>query len=624
MEQNKVEKSQQELFLEFIQTEIGRKISNYLYSLMKLANKCQGVVVFLSRKGYWLYRVFRKYNPWGEDLFQGVTIVSDRYVVKWVNESWHKKNIFIVDDTLTTGTAMFTIYQKMKQQYPEADVVTVAMFSLMTKSELKEKYEKRVEEKEQDAGELMEDYQKFLDSLMFGEISLPADLGWLSYNQIALFQKLLTPYVVDLPLLQNKKGTTISSEKFQRLKGIKSGWQYEDNSYKLYDIEIAEENVESVYCGFFQCTNPFLLQSMGKYVFQMVVKCRYENLQDGSTELIFTPFAVLKSMEWLDALKICLELYKGTSFGEYLLRKLDGGGKEEEKYGILIYRSIVYFLSIYGGELFREALKSDYQINDIIFNVELLQENSEKVFIETIEEIIKTWTEKDYRDRIYASGMVSPVGEPIEYTDERKLTEEMARTVYFKMYQEVIERKRADGSDGFVSLEDLFISAESVMPELPKTARLKLFMKALLQMLDQSVLGNRLICEHRYISRGFRFGENSDVAIPFYNEYIYGGVLELYTRCRRIYANDSWKEKFFEGIRLLLRGIETRARNNGYLNLFFSEWELQCNQWYFSNRGGKEDFHSLVENKSFRLNYGQRSRTIEEDILSCVDEIVRC
>lgn len=625
-EQNQEIAYEKRQFLEFIRTDIGRKIKDYLYSLMKQAKRSGGIIVFLSRKGYWLYRVFKKYASWMEE-FDHICVFSDRYVAKWINDSWKEKIIYIVDDTVTSGSTMFSVYQKIREQYPLSEVVTVAIFSLVTKSELKENYVRQLSGGSQ---EKIEKYQEFLDTLIFGEVSMPAALGWLSYNQIALFQQLLTPYVIDLPLMnliKTEGKLFLSLEEFEGLKEIKGNWQYVDNSYMLSDIEITNGNIESVHCGFFQYTDSSFLQSMARYVFQMVVKCHYKSLPGGDIDLVFTPFAVLKSMEWQEAKEVCLKLYEKTEFGNWLWNALSRepeNSQMEIKYGVLVFRAIVYFFSMYGGQLFKEALEISYQIN-IEFNLELLEENSAEPFINTVKTIRKEWKETDFRDRIYAVEAVDYTCEPVDYTGETEFSVDQERRVYFKVYKEVIDRKRdgkkADENSGFVSLEDLYKSAELEMRDLPKAARYRLFMKALLQMLDKSILGNRLICEGRQISRGFRFGENSDIALPFYNGYIYEGVLELYNRYKSIYSEELLKEKFPEGIRLLMKGIAARARNKGYFNLLISEWELQRNEWYFSDRSG--DFVSLVENKSFRLDYGQRNKVVVEDILFCVDEIVR-
>lgn len=628
-EQNQDIEYEKDLFLTFIKTDIGKKINNYLYSLVEQVKSSGGVVVFLSRKGYWLYRFFRKYVLW-RNCFNGMTAVSDRYVAKWVNKDWKGRTIYIVDDTVTSGSTMFSVYQKIREQYPSSKIVTVAIFSLVTKSELKENYVRQLSSDSQEKIEIVEKtekYQEFLNTLIFGEVSMPTALGWLSYNQIALFQQLLSPYVIDLPLMKNENERPLALEKFEELKEIKGNWLYVDNSYRLSDIDITEGNIENVQCGFFQYTDSSFLQSMTEYVFQMVVKCHYKRIHGEKIELIFTPFAVLKSMEWQKAKDICLKLYEKTNFGKWLLEALNNESESSQgeiEHGVLVYRAIVYFFSMYGGQLFKETLESSYGIN-INFDLELLNENSSEPFIGTAKKIGDEWKETDFRDRIYAAGIGDYTCEPMDYTDETAFNAKQERSVYFEVYKEVIRRKRegskADPYSGFVSLEDLYRNAEPTMQDLSKAARYRLFMKVLLQMLDKSVLGNRLICKGGYISRGFRFGENSDIALPFYNGYIYEGVLELYNQYKSIYPKDLLKEEFPEGITLLMKGIAARARNNGYLNLLISEWELQCNQWYFSDCNG--DFASLVENKSFRLDYGRRNKAVVEDILFCVDEIVR-
>ena len=43
------------VFMEFFKTRIGQAINETLKNILKSAKNAGGVVIFLSRKGYWLY-----------------------------------------------------------------------------------------------------------------------------------------------------------------------------------------------------------------------------------------------------------------------------------------------------------------------------------------------------------------------------------------------------------------------------------------------------------------------------------------------------------------------------------------------------------------------------------------
>lgn len=58
-------------------------------------------------------------------------------------------------------------------------------------------------------------------------------------------------------------------------------------------------------------------------------------------------------------------------------------------------------------------------------------------------------------------------------------------------------------------------------------------MSVILQMTDQSVIGNSLRVEDNIIYRGYRYGENSDVVLPFRNSYIQFIVEVFYHNCEK-------------------------------------------------------------------------------------------
>lgn len=380
-------------FEKFLSTQAGQWISDRLLKILERAQG--GVVVFLARKGYWLYRMCRRYADWPEEVLNNLTIVSDRFVAKWKKEEWNNLNtkIFIVDDTVTSGLSLYRIYAKIKDQYPNADIYPVSLFMSLDKKKLENRLKIRL------GSEESKYLQDFIETLMiYKEVSFE-EIGEFSYKQIYMFQEEMVPYVIDLPLIsaggydgkkryaeENHQYIILPIESFKEMTSTYGEWKFEDNSYEWEDpgTSIKREK-NQIKCGLFYYRNPNLYSIMKDYLLQVVVKCRYEEREDGNVALVLTPFAIMNSVTYDEIRVICETLYQGTEFGDWLERHYN----EEISY-VLLYRAVVFFLSVYGWKLFKNRFSKELQRCQLKIDTSIMEENSEEVFIRTVEQLIQT------------------------------------------------------------------------------------------------------------------------------------------------------------------------------------------------------------------------------------------
>lgn len=614
-----------DIFLKFYHTPYGKRMDLILQDILKKAKG--GIVIFLSRKGYWLYRTFRKYAGWDASVWENVTVISDRYTAKWKNMEWDGKNFYVVDDTVTSGNSMYGVYRHICICYPHSEVIPVAFFIMNKKRELRRKMEENIPENK------LEYLDAFIDGLRAYEQTNSSGIGWLSYEQICLFQMLMIPYVIDLPAVidasyepeeEDSEGNhhyaVYRQEEFEHLLAMDGDWKYEDNTYYWDNLLEGEKKAETVHCGFFRCTNPNIYDQIGEGLMQLVIKCRYEMMGEGRVFVVFTPFAILKSVHYEDALKACLGLYEGTPLGEWM--SIPQNLQNKETIHVLILRSIVYFFSLYGWKKFCREAGRFLAMDKLKLDLAFLGENSAKPFIDTVRQM-EQWEENDFLQRMRGNSIVHKVRQPgIILKKEPAVSYRDFQSAYIMLYKEVIERKRSKIDEGFISIEDLYHRLEVVMQNTVPELRQVLFVKVLLQMLDQSVLGNKIELQEGVIRRGFRYGENSDIALPFYNSYLFFGVRKLYLNCLWRFANmpEQVETAFFDHVGRLFFEIGRRAQKNGYFNILFSERELACNEEYFSDRRG--DLGILVENKLFRLSSERRLVSVERDIELCANELM--
>ena len=616
------------VFMEFFKTRIGQAINETLKNILKSAKNAGGVVIFLSRKGYWLYRIYRLYAEWDDELCRDVIIVSDRYIVKWYESDWNGRRIYIIDDSITTGFSMLNAFERVSELYPNAVINCMAIFMRLSKLELKQQLQDKIVQKENDeSAEVRLD--NFLNHLKIFEKISAGDIGKLAYDQVYLFQKIMVPYVIDLPQFRYKFLETDMSEKhnyavvnkdmFYKLQQIYGDWICEDNSY-VWDCLIAEKvQTEKIGSCFFRYTNPNIYNILGDMLFDIVIKCRYEQKEDNDFKIVLTPFAIINSIPFDEAAEIALNLYEGTRFGEWLNN--EEGFLCEKEHSVLLFRSIVYFLSLYGWVMFKNEVEECIGISlPTEINASIMSENSKEIFVETVKEMCY-WKRENYQQKLSKLSMRNNINRG-EGSEQSVLSEDDMKNAYICIYRKLIEQKRSNPYENFLGIEEL-LDAVNCCDEYESEKGKILFTKTLLQMLDQSILGNALKSEDGMIYRGFRCGENSEVALPFYNKYIYYGVESLYSRCiwKAEYEIEKTKELFFGKIHALFKGMRNIAVSNGYLNLIISEKELLYNEQYFSDERG--DLKFLIENKRFHIELDRRLENVERDIDICVSELIK-
>ena len=138
-------------------------------------------------------------------------------------------------------------------------------------------------------------------------------------------------------------------------------------------------------------------------------------------------------------------------------------------------------------------------------------------------------------------------------------------------------------------------------------------------MTDQSVIGNSLRVKDNIIYRGYRYGENSDVVLPFQNSYIQFIVETFYYNCVKLCHNnyDMSKRLYFNLISYMFHELEDWLKDQGYLNVFISSEELEWGNLYYSDE--RADMDTLIKNKRM-LMQDDRDELLEKIFKKWVNE----
>lgn len=246
-----------------------------------------------------------------------------------------------------------------------------------------------------------DDNYDFEDKLVFSYEMTQDDIARFCIEETKIFQDNLNALVMDLPIyntfidddidfeavLQNANTDcgfsnrysciNVSTEQFEDLISSDEKWEYFSNGYMLTDEEIC--------CDYFSLSNRLLDQRLGNFFYNYIVKCKYNRTEDNNVNVVFTPFAMVRSCSFKDLWIAFQAIFEGTEYYEQIIdfideTKFDKNSsaksffcnpdtmpdfKDENSInGILInnmyagvYRAVISSLSVFVMRIFNEKVK---------------------------------------------------------------------------------------------------------------------------------------------------------------------------------------------------------------------------------------------------------------------------
>lgn len=165
-----------------------------------------------------------------------------------------------------------------------------------------------------------------------------------------------------------------------------------------------------------------------------VVKCKYNPIGD-LVDVVFTPFAIVKSITYEDAF-LCFNLfYKNTVYGDAILKKfLDGeysvsAMERDHNLCRAMFRAVIYRLSDYIGRNFQEYVKYVLKI-ELEYDWDIMEDNFDSLFVETQKLFYEQYDEDELRNLIcqYRQDLRIPPLKKTVYLKKEKLRGTQGRT----------------------------------------------------------------------------------------------------------------------------------------------------------------------------------------------------
>ena len=577
-------------------------------------------VIFMCRKAYWLYRILRCYSHEWDEKYSKLVILSNRLIIKEPEMLLNKgyQVVYVFDDTVNTGRSLYQIYKILKAMKPEFEVRLVVACAPESKEALKEKLIA------QEKGENPELIEEFFEALSIGYYVNIDEIGWISSQEIYMYQRELIPYVIELPFMKEKTDTkivqwtdrnpyTISFKKevFKSLCTSGTQWDYVDNSY-FWPDRLENGKIDRViHCGFFHYHNIYVDKALGDYTPELIVKCRYEETEEGKIQAVFTPFAVMDSISMEDAWKMFSCFYMKTDYFrkkkevyDFLQRsndKTEEHRQSREQLGIAVFRANVFFFSLYVYRVF-ERMVSRVINCSLVLDDEYMKESFSEDFIKYVDKVSK-WEPEEFLNKIRHLEPVSKISVKNQFRNIRYVyIKNDVEGMLAQVRLEILRRKREKAENIFIPIEEIKDYVFKKTYDRDLKTRKQILLSIILQMTDQSVIGNSLrVDDENQIYRGYRYGENSDVVLPFRNTYVQFVVETFYDNCRMIsgYDSDKARQMYFKLIAVMFHELKAWVEEQNYLDVFVSRQELEWGSLYYSDE--QADMDTLINNKTMLM-----------------------
>lgn len=548
------------------------------------------VLILNTRKGYWIYKVFER----GEKRkVRKIRVFSDRYTKKITDFSeLEGKIIYLVDDTLTKGLSLLETYQ-MLAEVLDSSLIYPIVFALNDEVKLNERINGT-------AG--LE--REFWSKLQFYIEMVPEDINAFCLNETKLLHDEGIPFVIDLPFFKRESVDVenmnfqikMTEEQFKVLQKGTDEWIFHRNEASftnIYDTLYTDaakkfeyERGLKIFQGFIiQLEDEKLLQATDMFVCDYIIEGTYTRDEEGNYLVVFIPFAIMNSLKITELDKLWDEL-KGTEFEE----------KPCEREVLLLneqvakYRNCVYLLSLMVAFRFRKYIRETFEI-ELIYDYAIMEDHFPKSFINSIKNLERRQQieENVIYDRALKAGEVLQAF-PIRvqnfeeaeckvcYSEEEALKKVLIKLM--KKREEFWNEIRSSGETKFTEGEILTI--EQIKDLLNKwftyqssSERRYALTRVVVTMLNTSVCSNKLrkSRDGSKMLRGLRYGENSDLLIPFFNAYLYWAVI-VFSRKMSLSVLEA-KYGYF------MKTLREYFSDKGILGALVSEEDFELNQNYY-------------------------------------------
>lgn len=492
------------------------------------------ILILITRKGYWLFRLL--YDEWCDEstgelrIFNEFTIYSDRYLTKVIEpEIFEGKKVLIFDDIMVHGNNLFYYYVMLEKWKAEVTPLSLecdlSLYNVKSGDKTKESIYRlfHLEEDTSDTSyeEAIKRFWKVQDPYKEYRFWLTSDdLADDSVYQLFLFQKNLCPMSMDLPIIGQKASeenkikryVTLSKEQWELIRSQKQRWNFVENI----------ENIKDSYkinASFFQANECFHQLSLWGEIQDCIVKCKYEEDESsGCIRAVFVPYVIFKSMSYFHVVNLFCELYENTEFEGYLKQKIKVGEmplkqklfekiKEYTNLYCLLYRSIVWYFSIFVGNRFINFL-TENGVEHPEYDEKFMEHHMQEELKDTICVFRK---DMDSLEKKLAVGSVNKTPNSDDEMDQEYM-EEVWKWAFFDLKKSIVNKqfqKNRNFKD-IISIDQMESQLMELMDDCNRAELRYILTKIIVLLQEESSVSNYIVNDkgNGFVKSGFRPAEN--------------------------------------------------------------------------------------------------------------------
>lgn len=523
------------------------------------------ILILITRKGYWLFRLL--YDKWCDKespelgVFNQFTIYSDRYLTKVIGtEIFNDKKVLIFDDIMVHGNNLFYYYVMLKKWGAVVTPLSLECDLSLYNVKTGDKTKKSIYDlfyPEEDTSDTS--YEGAIEQFWAAQDKYKNYRFWLTSDDLAddsvyqlfLFQENLCPMSMDLPIIGQKASeenkikryVTLSKEQWELIRSQKQRWNFVENI----------ENIKDSYkinASFFQANECFHQLSLWGEIQDCIVKCKYEEDESsGSIRVVFVPYVICKSMSYFHVVNLFCELYENTEFEGYLKQKIKVGEmplkqklfekiKEYTNLFCLLYRSIVWYFSIFVGNRFIKFLEEN-GVDHPEYDEKFMEHHMQNKLKDTICALRK---DMDSLEKKLAVGSVNKTPNIDDEMDQEYM-EEVWKWAFFDLKKSIVNKqfqKNRNFKD-IISIDQMESQLAELMEDCNRAELRYILTKIIVLLQEESSVSNYVINDegNGFVRSGFRPAENgmriveesAKEILPYvYAFYLQMGDEEKYTR----------------------------------------------------------------------------------------------
>lgn len=565
------------------------------FSKIEMQKNCS--VIFVSRKAYCLYLLFKKK---GIVTFKDVKVYTDRLIMKnWEPDRYSGEKALLIDDTISTGNHMWEVCNQIvnRTNYKSIDLHVF----LRDETFQMEMFRNRL-------NNINSENDIEINFSVYEEVLIKEKLRF-SAIETLLFHEASIPYFIELPYLAELKIEDGKETVDEKDEIVLTAEQYDvfcrgDSKWKFVKCDQSGYLQNKIENAVFIMKSGSFVNMLPQFIHEFVVRVQITREDNRTVNLVLAPFAIFKSVKFQELEDFFFQIFDNTVYANIMkTERKNLQDRFAEVYCKTIYKAIEYIYSFYIGNKFKDYLenitdkKYGFQTknnkccfdNDFLRSVDtIFEDGTRDFFLETF--LYKGFTSVD--NQFYVGNYVSKYG---------RVTGDYSG-IYYYLWTLFNELRRSTNQFGknneaiarFLSIEELQQAVSmSSLEEIENSTVKDTVTACLCAMLEQSKVSNALTFDNdkKIVYRGFKYAENGQTTFDLQEKIFY---IAISTYSKKL-NSDEYKKNYnlFMLILkqlLLTKNLLGRVISSDVFEIY-AEHYRNYNQEYLSR------FEFLIENK---------------------------